>query len=110
MPVAVALPRLSYANAALAEAVIIAGSRTRGDKAMIRNGLRMLDWLLAVETRDGHLSVVQAGGWSPGEARPASTSSRSRSPRWRTHACARQRSPETALAQGRPDGRSVVPR
>ena len=31
----------------------------------------MLEWLLTSETRDGHLSVVPAGGWSPGEARPA---------------------------------------
>ena len=38
---------------------------------VLRNGLRMLDWLLAVETRDGHLSVVPAGGWSLGEPRPA---------------------------------------
>ena len=31
----------------------------------------MLEWLLTVETRDGHLSVVPAGGWGPGEDRPA---------------------------------------
>jgi hypothetical protein len=30
----------------------------------------MLDWLLAGETRRGHLSVVPAGGWGPGESRP----------------------------------------
>jgi hypothetical protein len=30
----------------------------------------MLDWLLTLETRGGHLSVVPAGGWGPGEARP----------------------------------------
>jgi hypothetical protein len=63
------LPRLSYANAALAEAVIVAGSRL-GDDPMLRNGLRMLEWLLKCETRDGHLSVVPVGGWSPGEERP----------------------------------------
>ena len=63
------LPRLSYANAALAEAVIVAGSQL-GDDSMLRNGLRMLEWLLECETRDGHLSVVPAGGWSPGEERP----------------------------------------
>jgi hypothetical protein len=64
------LPRLSYANAALAEAVIVAGSLL-GDGPMLRNGLRMLEWLLECETRDGHLSVVPVGGWSPGEERPA---------------------------------------
>jgi hypothetical protein len=62
-------PRLSYANAAIAEAVIVAGSRL-GEVSVLRNGLRMLEWLLAVETRDGHLSVVPTGGWGQGETRP----------------------------------------
>ena len=61
--------RLTYANAAIAEAVIIAGWKLGRDKTL-QNGLRMLDWLMTVETRDGHLSVVPAGGWGPGEARP----------------------------------------
>ena len=55
-----------------------------GDKLgrgrVLRYGLRMLDWLLAVETRDGHLSVVPAGGWSLGSLARPSTSSRSRWP------------------------------
>jgi hypothetical protein len=63
-------PRLSYANAAIAEAVIVAGWKLGRDR-VLRNGLRMLAWLLTTETRDGHLSVVPAGGWGPGEARPA---------------------------------------
>ena len=63
-------PRLSYANAAIAEAVIVAGWKL-GQRQVLRNGLRMLEWLLATETRDGHLSVVPAGGWAPGEIRPA---------------------------------------
>ena len=63
-------PRLSYANAAIAEAVIVAGWKLGSDR-VLRNGLRMLKWLLTVETRDGHLSVVPAGGWGPGEVRPA---------------------------------------
>ena len=62
-------PRLSYANAAIAEAVIVAGWKL-GDDRVLRNGLRMLDWLLAGETRHGHLSVVPAGGWGQGEQRP----------------------------------------
>ncbi len=62
-------PRLSYANAAIAEAVIVAGWKL-GRDPVLRGGLRMLDWLLTVETRSGHLSVVPAGGWSPGETRP----------------------------------------
>jgi len=63
-------PRLSYANAAIAEAVIVAGWRL-GRDPVLRNGLRMLEWLLAGETRNGHLSMVPVGGWGPGEARPA---------------------------------------
>jgi len=62
-------PRLSYANAAIAEAVIVAGEKLGRDQ-LLRNGLRMLGWLLAGETRNGHLSVVPAGGWGRGENRP----------------------------------------
>jgi hypothetical protein len=63
-------PRLSYANAAIAEAVIAAGEKLGRDD-LLRNGLRMLGWLLAGETRNGHLSVVPAGGWGRGENRPS---------------------------------------
>jgi hypothetical protein len=63
------LPRLSYANAAIAEAVIVAGW-SLGNDPVLRDGLRMLEWLLAGETRGGHLSVVPVGGWGPGEQRP----------------------------------------
>ena len=62
-------PRLSYANAAIAEAVIVAGHEL-GDDRVLRNGLRMLSWLLAGETRTGRLSVVPVGGWGQGEPRP----------------------------------------
>jgi hypothetical protein len=62
--------RLSYANATIAEAVIVAGEKL-GRGHLLRNGLRMLGWLLAGETRNGHLSVVPAGGWGRGEGRPA---------------------------------------
>jgi hypothetical protein len=66
------VPRLSYANAAIAEAIIVSG-RYLGDDRLLRNGLRMLEWLLAIETRDGHLSVVSPKGWSQDEERqPAS--------------------------------------
>lgn len=63
-------PRLTYANAAIAEALIVAGDKL-GREHLLRNGLRMLTWLLTGETRNGHLSVVPAGGWERGEARPA---------------------------------------
>ncbi len=62
--------RLTYANAAIAEALIVAGWKLGRDRTL-GNGLRMLDWLLGVETRNGHLSVVPVGGWGPGEERPA---------------------------------------
>lgn len=64
-------PRLSYANAAIAEAIIVSGHYL-GEDRLLRSGLRMLGWLLATETRDGHLSVVSPQGWSPDvERRPA---------------------------------------
>ena len=63
-------PRLSYANGAIAEAVVVAGEKL-GDDKVLRDGLRMLEWLLAGEIRHGHLSVVPVGGWGPGEPRPA---------------------------------------
>jgi hypothetical protein len=63
-------PRLGAANAAIAEAVIVSG-RHLGNDRMLRNGLRMLGWLLTTETRDGHLSVISPQGWGPGEGRPA---------------------------------------
>jgi hypothetical protein len=63
------MARLSYANAAIAEAVIVIGDKLNRP-SVLRGGLRMLEWLLAGETRDGHLSVVPVGGWGPGEPRP----------------------------------------
>jgi hypothetical protein len=61
-------PRLSYANAAIAEAVIVTGAYL-GEERLLRNGLNMLAWLLAAETRDGHLSVVSPQEWPPGAGR-----------------------------------------
>lgn len=64
------LPRLTYANAALAEATIAAGVAV-GDKTVLENGLRMLRWLLELQTRDGHLSVIPAAGYEIGDSLPA---------------------------------------
>jgi hypothetical protein len=61
-------PRLTYANAAIAEALIASGA-SLGDEAVLANGLALLGWLLDVETCDGHLSVTPVGGWGPGESR-----------------------------------------
>jgi hypothetical protein len=64
-------PSLGHVNASIAEAVIVSGSYL-GDDRMLRKGLRMLEWLLETETLGGHLSVVPAQGWRPGDSRPAS--------------------------------------
>jgi len=63
-------PRLRYANAVLPEALVAAGSLL-GDARVLSDGLEMLAWLLDVETAGDHLSVTPAGGWGPGEPRPA---------------------------------------
>ncbi len=56
-------PRLSYANAALPEALIAAGQvLDRPD--VVDDGLRLLRWLLERETIDGHLSSTPTGGAS----------------------------------------------
>jgi glycosyltransferase involved in cell wall biosynthesis len=62
-------PRLTYANAALADARIAAGGEL-GDDRLLDEGLELLDWLVAVETRGSHFSFTPADGWAPGEARP----------------------------------------
>lgn len=62
-------PRLAYANAALAEAVIAAG-HALGRPEAVDDGLAMLGWLLQAETSSGHLSVAPVGGRGPGDVRP----------------------------------------
>ena len=52
---------LTYANAAVAEAMLAAGS-VLGDTAARDHGLRLLDFLIRIETRDGHFSVTPVGG------------------------------------------------
>lgn len=61
--------RLTYANALWPEGLIAAGTALN-DPAMTERGLELLGWLVAVETRGGHLSVTPVGGWAPGEPRP----------------------------------------
>jgi hypothetical protein len=53
--------RLSYANASIAEALIVAGDALADGPALSR-GLSLLEFLLHTETRDGHLSVTPVGG------------------------------------------------
>jgi hypothetical protein len=61
--------RLSYANACLAEALIVAGDALP-DEAALDRGLSLLDFLLRTETRDGHLSVTPVGGRGRDDAGP----------------------------------------
>ena len=63
-------PRLSYANAALAEALLAAGDHL-GRSDVIADGLTMLSWLLDRETIDGHLSPTPVGGAGPDDDAPA---------------------------------------
>jgi hypothetical protein len=60
--------RLTYANAALAEALIVSGDLL-SDPAVLAAGLRMLSWLLRIQTRDNHLSVLPSSGWQSGGPR-----------------------------------------
>jgi hypothetical protein len=62
-------PRLRYANAALAEAMLAAGSLL-GQPHWVQDGLTMLSWLVGVETSGDHVSVTPVGGWARGEVRP----------------------------------------
>ncbi len=62
-------PRLSYANATVADALIAAGDAL-GREVAVADGLALLAWLFETQTADGHLSPVPNGGWVPGEPRP----------------------------------------
>lgn len=57
-------PRLTYANAVLPDAMIATGTALQRP-ALVDDGLELLDWLLARETVDDHLSVTPAGGAGP---------------------------------------------
>ena len=63
-------PRLAYANAGWAEGLLAAGCGLEDDR-LVDEGLRLLQWLLDVETAGDHLSLTPVGGWGPGEPRPA---------------------------------------
>jgi hypothetical protein len=56
-------PVLTYENALVVRALIVAGTRQR-DPRMLHTGLRILDWLVTVQTAtDGHLSPVGNRWW-----------------------------------------------
>jgi hypothetical protein len=62
-------PRLGYGNAAIAEALLAAGTALE-DPRLSDRGLTALAFLVRTETRDGHLSVTGVGGRGPGEHEP----------------------------------------
>jgi hypothetical protein len=62
-------PRLTYANAAIPEALIAAGAALDDDEA-VDDGLQLLSWLAELQTIDDHLSVVPVAGRAPGDADP----------------------------------------
>jgi hypothetical protein len=62
-------PRLTYANAVLAEAMIAAGVAL-DDTTLRQRGLDLLAWLLDYETADGHLSPTPVAGRGADDARP----------------------------------------
>jgi len=61
--------RLAYDNARIPEALLAAGALLTDD-GLIDAGIRLLEWLAATETHDGHFSFTPVGGWAPGEPRP----------------------------------------
>ena len=62
-------PRLTYANAVLADAMIAAGV-VLDDAALLQRGLELLGWLVDYETVDGHFSPTPLAGRGADDARP----------------------------------------
>ncbi|HUA43223.1 MAG TPA: glycosyltransferase [Streptosporangiaceae bacterium] len=62
--------RLSYGNASIAEALIVAGHAIP-DALALSHGLDLLEFLLRTENRDGHLSVTPARGRGRDDSSPA---------------------------------------
>ncbi|HEY8078242.1 MAG TPA: glycosyltransferase family 4 protein [Labilithrix sp.] len=61
--------RLTYCNARLAQALVVAGARTKNAE-MLALGLRTLGWLSSVQTVEGTFSPVGSNGfWIRGERR-----------------------------------------
>lgn len=62
-------PRLTYANAIVPHALLISGCHL-GDDELVDRSLRMLTWLVQVQSRGEHLSLIPNTGWSPGQILP----------------------------------------
>ena len=61
--------RLAYDNARIPEAIQTAGVALEDDR-LVDSGIRLLEWLVATQTRGGHFSYAPSGGWGSGEPRP----------------------------------------
>jgi hypothetical protein len=61
--------RLAYANGSIVEAMLLAGTALP-DQAARARGLRLLDFLLRIETRGDHLSVTPVSGRGPLDTGP----------------------------------------
>jgi uncharacterized protein YyaL (SSP411 family) len=61
--------RLTYANAAIPEALILAGT-VLGAPEVTARGLALLEFLLELQSRSGHLSVTGSAGRSPQDSAP----------------------------------------
>ena len=62
-------PRLTYGNGSIVEALLLTGAALPS-ATTLEHGLELLDFLLEIETRDGHLSVTPVGGRGPADVGP----------------------------------------
>lgn len=62
-------PRMSYANASIAEA-LISGGDALGRPELVERGLGLLRFLLELEMMPGHLSVTGSAGRGPSDSGP----------------------------------------
>ena len=63
-------PRLRYSNGSIVQAVLLAGLALK-DPSTIKTGIRMLDFLIKVETFQDHFSVTPVGGRGPRDGKSA---------------------------------------
>lgn len=62
--------RLTYANGAIPEAMMLAGFHSN-DHQLVRQGRYALEWLWQLQFSGGRLSVIPHRGWMPGDSLPA---------------------------------------
>ncbi len=61
--------RLRYSNGSVAQAVLLAG-QALGDEETTKRGIRMLEFLIDIETEGDRFSVTPVGGRGPHDERP----------------------------------------